>query len=197
MRVKRMWQTIRLCLIPSSAARAAYAKKAKVFAGVGEHVAYTPRFVPLYSELIRFHSNIVVARGVDFVTHDTMHMMFNRMHAGRGEDFTRLRERIGCIEIMDNVFIGAHSLILYNTRIGPNVVIASGSVVTKDLEPGGVYAGVPARRIGDVDTLFAKRAQQETDGSLTTTRHNQALTEQEVNAAWAAFTSARPSRGKE
>lgn len=47
---------------------------------------------------------------------------------------------------MDNVFIGSNTVIMYDTRIGPNVIIASGSVVVKDCEPNSVYAGVPAKK---------------------------------------------------
>ena len=31
--------------------------------------------------------------------------------------------------------------------IGDGVIVAAGSVVTKDLEPFGVYAGIPAKKI--------------------------------------------------
>ena len=192
MKAKRMWRTIRLCLIFNSEKRAHYARKAGIYAGMGEHVAISSRLVPLYSELIRFHNNIRVARKVDFVTHDMMHAVFNRHPQRRellGGADTRFGERIGCIEIMDNVFIGSHSIILYGTKIGPNVIIASGSVVTKDLAPNGVYAGVPARRIGDFDAFVRKRAALEAEGSLATTRHNQALTPEEISHAWEVFAS--------
>ena len=56
-------------------------------------------------------------------------------------------EKIGCIEVMDNVFIGSGTRILYNIRIGTNVIIGSDSLVTKDIPDNSVYAGVPARFI--------------------------------------------------
>ena len=58
---------------------------------------------------------------------------------------------------MDNVFIGTKSVILPNVRIGSNVIVAAGSIVTKDLESGGVYAGNPARKIGDTNKVMADR----------------------------------------
>ena len=88
---------------------------------------------------------------------------------------------------MDNVFIGSHSVILYGTRIGPNVIIGSGSVVTKDCEPNSVYAGVPARRIGSFDEYMEKRRRQEKCGELSITTHNQALTKEEADNAWETF----------
>lgn len=48
---------------------------------------------------------------------------------------------------MNNVFIGSGTRILYNTRIGNNVIIGSDSLVNKDLPDNSVYAGVPARYI--------------------------------------------------
>lgn len=49
--------------------------------------------------------------------------------------------------IGDDVWIGANSIIMVGVRIGNGAIIAAGSVVTKDVEPYGVYAGVPARKI--------------------------------------------------
>lgn len=44
-------------------------------------------------------------------------------------------------------WIGARSTLLPGVRVGEGVTIAAGSVVTKDCEAGGIYAGVPAKRI--------------------------------------------------
>lgn len=38
---------------------------------------------------------------------------------------------------------------LEGVTIGEGSIIAAGSVVTKDLEPYSIYAGVPARKVGD------------------------------------------------
>lgn len=52
----------------------------------------------------------------------------------------------GCIKIGNNVVIGTNVTILPNVCIGSNVVIGAGAVVTKDLEGGCIYAGVPAKK---------------------------------------------------
>lgn len=44
-------------------------------------------------------------------------------------------------------WIGAHSIIMTGVRIGDGAIIASGSVVTKDVEPYSIYGGVPAKKI--------------------------------------------------
>lgn len=48
-------------------------------------------------------------------------------------------------------WIGAGVTILPGVQIGDGVVIAAGSVVTKDCLKDGLYAGVPARRVRDLD----------------------------------------------
>lgn len=192
MKAKRLWWTIRNLFMRGGAKRADYARRAGIYAQVGQNVLIQSRVVPIYSELISFHNNITVARNVDFVTHDVMHRVFNQLPKSEYPSH-RFRERIGCIEVMDNVFIGSNSVILYNTRIGPNVVIASGSVVTKDCEPGFVYAGVPARKIGTFDDFVFKRAEKEILGEIAVTRHNQALTKEEIQAAWEIYEKAHRS----
>lgn len=55
------------------------------------------------------------------------------------------------VVIEDNVLIGANAVILEGVRIGQGAVVAAGSVVTADVPPHTVVAGVPARFIKNVD----------------------------------------------
>lgn len=52
-----------------------------------------------------------------------------------------------CPVIGDNVNVGAQVCILGKVRIGDNVKIGAGSVVTKDIPPNSVVVGNPARVI--------------------------------------------------
>ena len=90
------------------------------------------------------------------MTHDIMHYVFNNMP--ENADKVEYKSHLGCIEIMDNVFIGSGVKIMPNVRIGPNAIVASGAIVTKDVPEGTVVAGVPARVIGSFDDMMKKRA---------------------------------------
>jgi maltose O-acetyltransferase len=64
-------------------------------------------------------------------------------------------ERIGTwtprpVTIGSGCWIGARVLVLPGVTIGDGCVVAAGAVVADDLEPNGLYAGVPARRVRDL-----------------------------------------------
>jgi len=52
------------------------------------------------------------------------------------------------IRIGNDVWIGAHSVVLSGVTIGDGVVIAAGSVVRADVEADTIVGGVPARLLG-------------------------------------------------
>lgn len=51
----------------------------------------------------------------------------------------------GAIVLGDGVWLGADVKVMSGVRIGKGAVIAAGSVVTRDVPPGVIAAGVPAR----------------------------------------------------
>ena len=148
---KKQLRRMRIALIFESKKRTKYIIKKHVFKSVGENFFYQPRFIPSDPELIKFHNNVTVASGVTFINHDLIHNVMKNID-NREYDYYS-----GCIEVMDNVFIGSNSTILPNVKIGPNVVIAAGSVVTKDVPENSVVAGVPAKVIGSFDEYMNKR----------------------------------------
>lgn len=150
-RSKRMLYSAILMLIPSAKKRTEFMKKHHLYGAIGKNCSIQKRKLPLYSNLVFFHDNVKIASNVGFVTHDIIHTMLNTKFSGGG-----YIERIGCIEVMDNVFIGSGTRILYNTRIGSNVIIGSYSLVNNDIPDNSVYAGVPARFICSFDEYVEK-----------------------------------------
>jgi maltose O-acetyltransferase len=64
---------------------------------------------------------------------------------GWREEASGLPVRIG-----DRVWLGARVTVLPGVTIGDDVIVAAGAVVASDCAPAGVYAGIPARRIREV-----------------------------------------------
>ena len=91
--------------------------------------------------LIKIGSHVRITANVHFITHDGGTWVFTQQDRYRGVI------KYGAIEIKDNCFIGLGSIIMPGVTIGPNSVIGAGSVVTKDVPEGTVYAGNPARFI--------------------------------------------------
>jgi acetyltransferase-like isoleucine patch superfamily enzyme len=52
------------------------------------------------------------------------------------------------IRIGDDVWIGFGSVVLSGVTIGNGAIVAAGSVVTRDVAPYGIVAGVPASQVG-------------------------------------------------
>lgn len=55
------------------------------------------------------------------------------------------------VEIGDNVILGAGCKIIGNVKIGANCIIGANAVVTHDIPPNTVAAGVPARVIRNLN----------------------------------------------
>lgn len=139
-----------ICVLGKSQSK--WLRKHKIFAEFGDNVLYTPKTIPNNPKLVKIHNNVKIAAGVSFYEHDVINQVFRDM-----EDGVNYRRHISSIEIMDNVFIGAHSVIVGDVKIGPNAIIGAGSVVTKDVPEGAVVAGNPAIVIGSFESFHQKR----------------------------------------
>lgn len=61
------------------------------------------------------------------------------------------------VVIEDDCFIGTNAVVLMGVTIGKGSIIAAGAIVTRDVPPDSVAAGNPARVIGQVSQLVARR----------------------------------------
>lgn len=177
---KRLLILLRLFMISSPMRRASYLKEKNVFHHMGDRVMLMPRKIPLYSKLISIGNNVWIASGVEFITHDVAHYMLNGINDGNF-----YQEKIGCIKIGNNVFVGSGSKIMYDTEIGDNVIIAAGAVVTKDIPSGTVVGGIPAKVIGSFEEFLAKRRKFHVDYPADNVKLN--ISKQCEKEAWEQF----------
>lgn len=157
---ERMWRTLRLFTILSAVKRTQYYKDKKIFHSMGENCLIMDRIVPLYARLISLGNNVQIASNVHFNTHDITHVMLNNRESIL-DGGVKYHEKAGCIEIGDNVFIGAGTSINYNVRIGSNVIIGACSLITKDVPGNSVVAGVPAKVISSFEEYLKKRTEDD------------------------------------
>ena len=124
----------RVCIkIVSESARCSLGEQAFVGAGT---------VLDVLDEL-RIGNQVLIAPGC-FIT-DHTHL------AGAG----RVIANQGCesapVVIGDDAWLGAHAVVLAGVHIGAGSVVGAGAVVTRDVEPLAIVAGVPARVIGKRD----------------------------------------------
>lgn len=73
-------------------------------------------------------------------------MIYNSEHDLSDPAFTAIEEPVS---IGDYCFIGPRVIILPGVNIGDGAVVAAGAVVTKNVEPGTIVGGIPAKLIGE------------------------------------------------
>lgn len=98
--------------------------------------------------LIDGSGGLTIGRGCDISSgvHIYTHSSARRCVSGRAyPDVEREPVVIG-----DRVFIGANAVVNMGVTIGEESVVGAGAVVTKDVPPRSVVAGVPARIVARV-----------------------------------------------
>ena len=85
--------------------------------------------------LIQVENHVLLSAEVNFITHDAGTFLF------RDTEEYKDVFKFAPIVIHDNCFIGMRSTLLPGIEIGPNSVVAAGSVVTRSVPPGEVWGG--------------------------------------------------------
>ena len=91
--------------------------------------------------LVTIGHNVGFAAEVLFITHDGGTRVF------RSQERYKKVLKFGRITILDNCVIGQRVIILPGVTIGPNSVVAAGSVVSRNIPPGVLAAGNPAKPV--------------------------------------------------
>jgi acetyltransferase-like isoleucine patch superfamily enzyme len=97
---------------------------------------------------ITLGNNVHITREVLFVTHDGGTLLFRHLEPDL--------EITAPIKVGDYVYIGVRSIIMPGVSIGNNVIIAAGSIVTRDIPDNSVYGGVPAKFIKSTNDYLEK-----------------------------------------
>lgn len=150
---------LKMYLISNAEKRTKLLIKKNVFKSVGDNFFFQPRVIPDEPKLISFGNNVSVASGVTFVTHDVIDKVLNNIDY----NFT-FYYNCAPIKVGDNVFIGCNVTILPNIKIGNNVIIAAGSIVTKDIPDNSVVGGNPAKIISTFEEYVNNRKIINEDG---------------------------------
>lgn len=113
---------------------------------VGEQV-YFPADLVISQNLVDDMAKLEIGNRVSIGPRVTILPM---EHANTSRVRKAVNVRTGGVKIKDDVWIGAGVIILSGVTIGECSVIGAGAVVTKDVEPYTIVAGVPARKIKDI-----------------------------------------------
>lgn len=95
---------------------------------IGNHVSINRNTVIICHEKITIGDDVGIGPNVCIYDHDHK---FDKNGKGKGY-------RTGAVEIGNNVWIGAGTIILRNTKIGDNSVIGAGCIVKGDIPPNSL-----------------------------------------------------------
>jgi acetyltransferase-like isoleucine patch superfamily enzyme len=97
-----------------------------------------------FPELIVIEDGVTISFRVTIAVHDDARRM-DRVSPGK------LDGTVAPVVLKRGCYLGAGCLLLPGVTIGERAVVGSGAVVTRDVPPGKIAVGVPARVIKDVD----------------------------------------------
>lgn len=130
---------------PNGYAWARYLKRHGRLHALGDGCAIQTDVVFTDPAFVRIGRNVHMT-GCTLFGHDGVVAMLS---AARGVKL----DKVGRIDIGDDVFVGYRAIVMPGVRIGSNAIVAAGALVSQDVPSGAIVGGVPARVIGSVDAL--------------------------------------------
>jgi acetyltransferase-like isoleucine patch superfamily enzyme len=191
------WQEL-MALMPSSPAflrlRAAYYRE--VLADCGPGLEVSQNVILKFPERLTLGADVFFNRGAFLAAHAPItigdrasigpFVIINsgdHRYADRSRPIREQGHNRQPIKIEDDVWIGAHAVILKGTVLGEGCVVAAGAVVTKNVRPFGVVAGVPAQLIKERPTDQPAHALSTGPAQASSTRPAQVLSTELDNLA--------------
>lgn len=95
-------------------------------------------------EKITLGNNVLLGGGVKIYDTDFHWLDFDKR-------ITEAGGATSSVKILDGAFIGAHCIILKGVTIGEKSIVGAGSVVTKSIPNGEIWAGNPAKFIRKIE----------------------------------------------
>jgi len=137
---------------PSGHEYALFLKKWGNYYAIGDGCAIWPYTIVTNPEYTRLGNNVMLT-ACTILGHDGSIAVLNKA-------YNKNLDRVGKVDIKDNVFIGHGAIILPGVTIGPNAIVAAGAVVSKDVAEGSIVGGVPAKEVGRMDELVMRLEKQ-------------------------------------
>lgn len=118
-----------------------------MFYGDGNIIVDENTYIGSFSTIgVVKNTSVIIGKGCS-ISHNVRMYTSSKIPDFDFSDTANIPIKKGDIIIKDYVWIGANVFINPGITIGENSVIGANSVVTKDIEPYGIYGGVPAKLI--------------------------------------------------
>jgi acetyltransferase-like isoleucine patch superfamily enzyme len=99
-----------------------------------------------FPELITIEDEVVISFRVTVVVHDDARRMDAILPGQADGTVAPVTLRRGC-------YLGAGCIVLPGVTVGERAVVGAGAVVTRDVPPGKVVVGSPARTVRDIGPI--------------------------------------------
>tara|TARA_R110000868_G_scaffold90110_1_gene250379 strand:+ start:15366 stop:15905 length:540 start_codon:yes stop_codon:yes gene_type:complete len=144
--MKKIFEKIKFIYRSYSMSNLEYAKYLGV--NVGENCRLFTKDFGSEPWLISIGNKVTITNGTRFINHDGSTWLI--------EDEKGRRQLFRKIVIGNNVFIGMNVILMPGVKIGDNVVVAAGSVVTKSVPANTIVGGNPAKYICEYEDYKKK-----------------------------------------